>query len=264
MSNAAAAIILPPNTEFSTLKGVVDLTSVNDSTPQTRFIMREGASKHLMAYGARIEKNHCLRRQKSNCDSKFIEALQEKEWEKALELLQICPEYAKAWRSVTTTNSKSNQNNYNSFRSSCRHPLHVALQQKAPLNIIKAIQTASPMAAQTVIENGVNIMFPLHLSLLHRASDDVVLFLLNEFPSAASIPDQFGMLPIHVACMEGATSAEVVEQLISCDPACQSAVDDRNNTPLFYAGKSTSPTKWRVIDVLTRPNKPVSFRHTIS
>lgn len=180
-------------------------------------------------------------------------------------MLENCPEYAKAWRSVdcSTNKQQSDPNSVNTkCYSSCRHPLHAALQQKAPLEIIMAIQKASPMAARTVIENNTNIMFPLHLSLLYGVPDDVVLFLLNEFPSAASIPDQFGMLPIHVACMRG-TTADVVEQLISCDPRCQSAVDDRNNTPLFYAGKSMAPTKWRVIDVLTKPLNPPSFRRTI-
>eukprot|EP00984_Skeletonema_dohrnii_P009007 scaffold3378_cov82-Skeletonema_dohrnii-CCMP3373.AAC.1 len=79
---------------------------------------------------------------------------------------------------------------------------------------------------------------PLHIAIVYRASDDVILFLLEACPQAAAAKDTFGFLPLRHAINSEDTmcSEEVIAALINAHPGAASERDSRTgNLPLHDA-----------------------------
>ena len=77
-----------------------------------------------------------------------------------------------------------------------RLPLHLALQQGAPDEIIQYLVHAFPNAVKCTTETG---MLPIHLAMHHGSSYTVLLFLIKEFPGSLHCRDHHGRLAIDCA-----------------------------------------------------------------
>eukprot|EP00541_Cyclophora_tenuis_P013798 CAMPEP_0116565438 /NCGR_PEP_ID=MMETSP0397-20121206/13899_1 /TAXON_ID=216820 /ORGANISM="Cyclophora tenuis, Strain ECT3854" /LENGTH=679 /DNA_ID=CAMNT_0004092213 /DNA_START=44 /DNA_END=2083 /DNA_ORIENTATION=- len=72
----------------------------------------------------------------------------------------------------------------------------------------------TPTTATTTSSSSVLLMLPLHHALLNKAPLDVIRSLVVQNPNALVRCDSFGMTPLHVACQAG-LSLEIVELLVS-------------------------------------------------
>jgi hypothetical protein len=74
----------------------------------------------------------------------------------------------------------------------------------------------------------------LHIAIRARASNEVILYLLNKYPDAASTQDVLGRVPLHYA-ISNHSPMEIIHTLISTCPATARAADNLGWTPLHVA-----------------------------
>jgi len=74
----------------------------------------------------------------------------------------------------------------------------------------------------------------LHVAIRARASDAVILYLLDKYPEGASTQDVLGRVPLHYAISNHSTMT-VINSLISTCPATARAADNLGWTPLHVA-----------------------------
>ena len=113
-------------------------------------------------------------------------------------------------------------------------PLHVAVWNGAPAEVVKTLLAAHPEAAQQTMDR--SEWLPLHVALQAKASPKVVQMLLEAHPGAASTATVYGWLPLHVAARRGA-SAEIVDALLAVEPAALAALAESGDTPRMLALK---------------------------
>lgn len=75
---------------------------------------------------------------------------------------------------------------------------------------------------------------PLHLAMIHSSSYDVIVYLLEKFPSSCWKKDSFGRLPIHYAIDVNA-DIETIKALTNCNSEALSEPDNKIQTPLHIA-----------------------------
>ena len=75
-------------------------------------------------------------------------------------------------------------------------------------------------------------LLPLHAALIFNAPVTVVEILLRAFPAAATLKDDQGMLPLHLACRNAPVNFEVLEELLTAYPAAVYVKDRKGRTPL--------------------------------
>jgi len=76
---------------------------------------------------------------------------------------------------------------------------------------------------------------PLHVAIRAKAPDSIILYLLNEFPKAASVQDAMGRVPLHYACSNKASQSVIVSLIQAC-PSSLYANDNAGGwTPLHVA-----------------------------
>jgi hypothetical protein len=77
----------------------------------------------------------------------------------------------------------------------------------------------------------------LSIALANRAPLEIVALILEIKPSQSQVEDSSGMIPLHMACKCGASSA-VISFLLEHDKGTTaSAVDNKKKTPLHYSAK---------------------------
>jgi ankyrin repeat protein len=81
---------------------------------------------------------------------------------------------------------------------------------------------------------------PLHVALRMGAPVEVVTALLEAYPDAATIRDQYNYLPCHYACCYG-TSSEGMKMLLRCNPDTADAANSCGMTPMEILNEC----KWR-------------------
>lgn len=113
-------------------------------------------------------------------------------------------------------------------------PLHVALWQNAPVEVVRALLEKRPEWAQATETR--SPWLPLHIALQSRAAPAVIRALLAAYPQAAHTTAAYGCLPLHVAARRGA-AAEVVEDLLAANPAALEALADSGDAPTAIARK---------------------------
>lgn len=127
-----------------------------------------------------------------------------------------------------------------------RNPLHVAVWQNAPLDVIRRLLSAHPEWAQSTATN--SEWLPLHIALQAKAPASVSQEILQAHRGAAAIAGAHGQLPLHVAARKGA-SAATVEALLEAYPAGLSALSQSGDTPGMTARKSGQHEAARVIEM---------------
>jgi len=76
---------------------------------------------------------------------------------------------------------------------------------------------------------------PLHVAIRAKAPDDIILYLLNEFPKGASVQDAMGRVAMHYAC-SNKSSQLIIHSLIQACPSSLYANDSAGGwTPLHVA-----------------------------
>ncbi|CAB9506409.1 Ankyrin Repeat [Seminavis robusta] len=108
--------------------------------------------------------------------------------EQALELLQAHPALASQVYRETTNESPCLDTNYT--------PLAYFILTGAPVQQIATVYALAPSAITYTNARG---RLPLHDACSLSASCNVIFFLAQEFPKAASIPDDCGLYPFHHA-----------------------------------------------------------------
>ena len=116
-----------------------------------------------------------------------------------------------------------------------RLPIRIALDNKASVEIITALLTAYPDAAKE--KDGNCNMLPLHLACQSKAPIEVITALLTSYPEGAREKDFGQMLPLHMACHLEA-SIEIITTLLTTYPDAAREKDSNGRLPMHIACES--------------------------
>jgi ankyrin repeat protein len=105
---------------------------------------------------------------------------------------------------------------------------------------------ANPKGAQNKDDDG---RLPLHYACLKGASQGVVDVLLASFSKGAMSKDDEGRLPIHHACSKGAPEG-IIDALLKASPKGAQSKDDQGRLPLHHACRKNATE--RIIRTLLR------------
>lgn len=130
-----------------------------------------------------------------------------------------------------------------------RFALHRALENGAPLKIIKAILAADPLsaAAKDDFER-----LPLHAACWSEAPLLVVKALLKEWPEGAKEADAEGRLPLHYAA-GGQSHPDVILELVRLHPDGITVKDSFGRRPIHRALSNNAPPS--IIAALLQPKE---------
>jgi hypothetical protein len=89
---------------------------------------------------------------------------------------------------------------------------------------------------------------PLHVAIRRGAPVEVVIALLEAYPDATTIRNDYNYLPCHVACFVG-ISYEGMKMLLRCNPDATGEINNCDRTPMQHLNK------WRWIFLQMRKSK---------
>ena len=118
-------------------------------------------------------------------------------------------------------------------------PLHVGLTNKASAEVVSALLSIYPEAAE---EKDSECNVPLHLALTNKASAEVVFALLSIYPEAVEEKNSEGNLPLYLA-FENQAPAEVVFALLRIFPQAAREKNKGDNLPLYVALENQAPAE---------------------
>ena len=118
-------------------------------------------------------------------------------------------------------------------RNGGMHALHAACVRYPPVRIVRALLEANADIALVPNFSGETA---LHLAS-YSASEEVQQLVIRAAPKAATIPDQYGDLPLHFAARNGATLG-LMEELIRAAPETISKANQRGVTPFWLLPRS--------------------------
>lgn len=122
------------------------------------------------------------------------------------------------------------------FRARQASPLIVAIEQRAPLHIIKWLYQKDPGAIDDQYKFGKNA---LHTACSRKGSPELIQYLLELRPRATKGKDSWGRTPLWRACNEPGISKEVLHMLLNPEDAW---VADRGGLlPLHAAASNATP-----------------------
>jgi len=115
--------------------------------------------------------------------TELFTAIQNKEWNRTLDLIQKCPSKAEEWSTHVAFDGETIWK---------RLPIHEACINNAPVKVIQAIFNAHPAGVEAM---DLNDRLPLHHAAVHGVDIEVVTILLRAYPDAVEQEDQFGKTP---------------------------------------------------------------------
>jgi Ankyrin repeats (3 copies) len=130
--------------------------------------------------------------------------------------------------------------------------LHLAIDRKEPLRVIRAILNSDPEAISRRDSSG---RLPLHIAACSDAPLEVVRLLVDHWEGALQKPDRHGKLPLHVAVglERGFVRLSVVRLLVEkYEPALRKE-DANGRLPLDVAAYNGAPVE--VVQVLVERDK---------
>ena len=122
----------------------------------------------------------------------FFNAVHDREWALALQLLEQNPSEAEVWSSRVA---------YDGDIIWKRLPIHEACINNAPVNLLEALLQAYP---ESVAATDLTKRLPLHHAAAHGADPRVVEFLVKACPGAVNATDTYGKTP--AMCLMGCNS----------------------------------------------------------
>ncbi len=117
--------------------------------------------------------------------------------------------------------------------------LHTELRWYAPsLEIVRACVNAYPNRISDLNENG---MTALHVYSMNLVNEDILKYLIQQYPEALKLPNKFGFLPIHKAAMCKHCDGDTLKALIDANPAGLLVKNREGSTPLHLAIAGRQP-----------------------
>ena len=150
------------------------------------------------------------------------EALERRDWDSVSALIQADTSCAKSSRPTPGEDPAL--------------PLHVALANQAPLDVIELLLKANPAAIAHTTGYGTT---PLQVALREKATTAVALRVLAADPTAVDKPDYLDSMPLHTALGFG-QSPDVLLKLINLHPAACAHKADGGKLPLHIAAEEGS------------------------
>ena len=77
-------------------------------------------------------------------------------------------------------------------------------------------------------------MYPLHHACRSNQSESIINILINIYPEASQIRDNYGNYPLQAACLNKSFSESVIKLLIATYPDALRMVDERGLDALYY------------------------------
>jgi hypothetical protein len=138
--------------------------------------------------------------------------------------------------STTRTTSSNTHNNCHKDSSAiCKVlPLHVALIEGAPLNVIQALLKANPVSI--IARDGRYNRYPLHFACLYDPRLDVIEYLVQKDKSACRHPDVLNRTVLHYAAF-GKAEVEIFDCLLQEYPKAVIFQDMLQWLPLHVAAR---------------------------
>jgi len=127
-----------------------------------------------------------------------------------------------------------------------RLPIHKCILQKPTLKVVKAICKAY---TDGVYMREKNDMTPLSLSIETRVSEDIIEYLIREFPECSDISDSLGRVPLCLAIIYD-ISLKCIGMLIQASPQSVHSEDIEGNSALWYAEQGNHPERKRLMEML--------------
>jgi len=195
-------------------------------------------------YHERIKHGYdCQRASKGK--NPLIRLITDDDWENAL--LLIDEGHAKTWSVEQSLVPSDSQTDIFPVHQGCRKPsvqilpIHQACTNKnIQVSFLELLVAAYPESLHMC--DSATMRTPLHLALITRASEDIILHLIEKCCSAASIQDYWGRVPLHYAC-EKLTSIAVIKKLLLLCPETIRATDEFDMTPLHLASFHSRSTE---------------------
>lgn len=123
--------------------------------------------------------------------------------------------------------------------NSKRNPLHVAMESKSPLEVVKQIVEKSPKrkgffdkTKKLLVMKDMYGMPPLSSGLKHQAPIKCVMFVLRACTKMTKVEDNEKRLPLHIAMTHKAPNDPIVKTLVEKYPDATKALDQWLRTPL--------------------------------
>eukprot|EP00873_Tetraselmis_striata_P038694 jgi/Tetstr1/458958/TSEL_004429.t1 len=116
-------------------------------------------------------------------------------------------------------------------------PLEVAIEKHAARDVLDFLLE---MSAGTVAKHmNADGQLPLHMALMRKSLAAVLVPpLLRHFPSAASVKDKHGALPLHYAArLDAADSPQLLADVLACYPGGAQVADEKLKLPLHHAAE---------------------------
>jgi len=178
------------------------------------------------------------------------DAIFTEDWESVLHIIQVHPKSASK-RYMSPSFMKEG-------RTAQVLPIHQACSMSSvPIKVLGALIFAFPESLSKT-ESGARRNC-LQIACRGRVSEDVLLYLLRQDPSAASYQDCMGRVALHYAC-SSQFSLNVIETLVQACPASVRAVDSVGKwTPLHIASSKCFSEKI-VQSLLSASTEPVLMR----
>ena len=131
-------------------------------------------------------------------------------------------------------------------------PLHVACENGAPIQVIKAFLQANPKAVE--IKSGIHERLPIHCLLSSASiSESIVSLLVEAYPGACRVADKNGNLPIHLICQAPNITDGIFTSILSMYPEGAYVKSLAGNYPLHLAAANKDvPTRKIALAALDR------------
>ncbi len=188
------------------------------------------------------------------------ELIQKQKWDAAMERIRSRPEDTAVWHSYNIANVASSNNNAGDLQALDLMvlPLHRACRQFPPnVELIKALLAEYPdavgcrdskgtlplTAACYVASSAIQASSLSGDNTGQGASFQLIQHLINTFPGAVCIRDQFGRLPVHIfTCPphqvpgNNSIGVSIVKMLIQKDPQSLYEEDNKRQRPVDFLG----------------------------
>jgi hypothetical protein len=127
-----------------------------------------------------------------------------------------------------------------------RIALHIAVRARCSNEVIMYLLEKYPEAASTSDVLG---RVPLHYAISNHSPMDIINSLISTCPASSRASDNLGWTPLHVAA-NCARSAEMVETLVQCGSESVVSATKKGNTPLMVVQMSLGPDRDLIAAIL--------------
>mmetsp|Transcript_7007 Transcript_7007/g.8728 ORF Transcript_7007/g.8728 Transcript_7007/m.8728 type:complete len:305 (+) Transcript_7007:152-1066(+) len=161
------------------------------------------------------------------------ELISDRQWERSIDVVKCKSRVAKKKFIVPCF--------LNEYRGKAEiYPIHQALSSPSvPLELIDALLFAYPKGIHK--KDSAMRRNCLHIALRAAVRDEVLIYLIEKYPSLVCEQDSQGRVPLHYATSNFA-SFEVIKKMVNICPKAIAAPDEKGWTPLHVAvSKSSNP-----------------------